>query len=387
MTTRDFRQFDTASFLRGHWQQAPLLIRNPWQGWVNPLAPDELAGLACEEDVESRLVRRTASGQWDLTNGPLSNAHFAETDGYPWTLLVQAVDHHIPAVAALLEAFRFIPNWRIDDVMVSYASDGGGVGPHYDQYDVFLVQGLGRRRWRVGQRCDERTALLPHEDLRLLADFHPVHDWVLEPGDILYLPPGFAHDGVAVGDDCMTYSIGFRAPSRAELVSGWADYVIDLLDDNDRYRDPGLNPAANPGEITPEAFDRLHHMVTEALANRESFARWVGSLVSAPKSDMIDWSPEEMVLPQAVRADLAAGGVLERNPASRFAFHRSGPETLTLFVDGTAYDCDGATALFAETLCRHASHAAEPEWGVADQTVQLICDLANKGSVAIVSDD
>ena len=379
--------FDTSAFLRDYWQKRPLFIRNPWRGWNNPLTPDELAGLACEHGVESRLVRQTAPRSWDLTDAPLSSADFAEEDTAPWTLLVQAVDHHIPEVAALLEQFRFIPNWRIDDVMVSYASDGGGVGPHFDQYDVFLVQGLGRRRWQVGARCDERTALLPHDSLRLLADFQPTDEWVLEPGDILYLPPGFAHDGVALGEDCMTYSIGFRAPSRAELVSGWADHVIDMLDEDDRYSDPDLTPAANPGEIAPQALDRLHHMVTEALADRDSFARWVGALVTAPKSDLIDWSPMESVTPQAVEADLAAGGILERNPACRFALIRSGSEHLTLFVDGDARDCGGAVARLAGQLCDHASLKVDPAWAGSPEIVGLICDLANSGSVAITPSD
>ncbi|OYX62050.1 MAG: cupin [Sphingomonadales bacterium 32-64-17] len=379
--------FDPATFLRDHWQKTPRLIRNPWPNWVNPLTPDELAGLACEDGVESRLVRRTAPRSWDLTDGPLSSAQFAEVGAVPWTLLVQAVDHHVPDVAALLEPFRFIPNWRIDDVMVSYASDGGGVGPHFDQYDVFLVQGLGRRRWQVGPPCDERTPLLPHDSLRLLADFQPSEEWVLEPGDILYLPPGFAHDGIALGDDCMTYSIGFRAPSRAELVTGWADYVIDLLDDDDRYSDPELEPVVNPGEIAQEALDKLHHMVTEALANRESFARWAGALVTTPKYDLIDWAPEDAATPQEIKDELVAGGILERNPASRFGFIRSGPEGLTLFVDGQAHDCNGAVALFAEQLCDQASLNIDTAWAGSPEIVALICELANSGSVAITSED
>ena len=378
--------FDAASFLRDHWQKTPLLIRNAFPDWANPLAPDELAGLACEEGVESRLVRRTGPKDWALTDGPLTEAHFAEADGAPWTLLVQAVDHHVPEVAALLEHFRFIPNWRIDDVMVSYASDGGGVGPHFDQYDVFLVQGLGRRRWQVGPRCDEQSPLLPHDGLRLLADFQPSEEWVLEPGDILYLPPGFAHDGVALGEDCMTYSVGFRAPSRAELVTGWADHVLDLLDDDDRYGDPDLVPAANPGEIGTAALDRLHRMVTEALADRDGFSRWLGALVTAPKNDLIDWSPEEASTLQEIAHELAAGAMIERNPASRFAFVRSGPQTVTLFVDGTAHECHGPAAQFAEHLCAEASFEVDTGWGQSPAIAQLICELANGGSVAITGE-
>lgn len=387
MTMPVFREFNPAAFLRDHWQQNPLLIRNPWLEWNNPLTPDELAGLACEPEVESRLVRHAAPDEWDLAHGPLSPDDFAQADGKPWTLLVQAVDHHVPDVAALLQPFRFIPNWRIDDVMVSYASDGGGVGPHYDQYDVFLVQGLGRRRWRVGPRCDETTALLPHNGLRLLADFQPTDEWVLEPGDMLYVPPGFAHDGIAVGDDCMTYSIGFRAPSRAELVSGWADHLLESLDDADRFADAGLRSPANPGELTPEALGELHRMVSDALADRNRFARWIGSFVTTPQSDRVDWAPEEAVSLESLQGEVAGGTELARNPASRFALVRSGPGSVTLFVDGEAYDCAGASADFAEQLCAHASFAANPEWARSREIVGLLCDLVNGGSVAFVAND
>ena len=165
-----FTHFDIDLFLRNHWQKAPLLIRNPWKDWRNPLEPDELAGLACEEGVESRLIM-AADDRLAMESGPLPETRFGDLGRDPWTLLVQAVDQHVPDVAALIAPFRFVPDWRIDDVMVSYASHGGGVGAHFDQYDVFLVQGLGRRRWRVGQRCDSATSLLPHDDLRLIADF------------------------------------------------------------------------------------------------------------------------------------------------------------------------------------------------------------------------
>ena len=228
-----FRNFDTATFLRDYWQQRPLLIRNPWNGWHNPLSPDELAGLACEESVEARLISQSGAAL-EAEHGPFPEERFARLGEQGWSLLVQAVDHHVPEVAELIAPFRFIPDWRIDDVMVSLASDGGGVGPHFDHYDVFLIQGLGRRRWQVGQLCDDATPLLPHDDLRLLADFRATEEWLLEPGDILYVPPRIAHNGVAVGTDCMTYSVGFRAPSRTELIGGWCDEVVAGLEDDDR---------------------------------------------------------------------------------------------------------------------------------------------------------
>lgn len=382
----DMPGLDVDAFLREHWQRQPLLIRNPWRGWRNPLEPDELAGLACESEVESRLVVRTEQG-WNLEHGPLSAERFGQLGESPWTLLVQAVDHHIPEVAALLEAFRFIPNWRVDDVMVSFADDRGGVGPHYDNYDVFLVQGLGRRRWQIGGPCDADTELLPHPDLRLLAQFEPAAEWVLEPGDMLYIPPGIAHNGVAVGDGCMTYSIGFRAPARGELVAGWAQSLLAELAESDRYCDPGLTRQDNPGEITPHALAQLHEMVAERLRDPEVFARWFGQYATAPKNPEIDWEPESSPDAGTVRDRLAQGMTLLRNPASRFAFIRSGPDALSLFVNGEAFECQGASIAFAERLCASDRFAVEPASTRSDALVELLVELLESGNLALATED
>ena len=383
-----FGDFDTARFLRETWQKRPLLIRDPWEAWTSPLDPDELAGLACEPEVESRLVSRPGPGRWELEHGPLDPDRFADLGECPWALLVQAVDHHVPAVAALIEPFRFIPDWRIDDVMVSYATDGGGVGPHFDHYDVFLVQGLGQRRWSIGPRCDESARLLPHDGLRLLADFVPVDEFVLEPGDILYVPPGFAHDGVAVGPDCMTYSIGFRAPSRGDLVSAWADHLLDTMQEDDRYTDPELAVGGNPGEISPGALARLHEMVTGALTDRTAFASWFGEYVTAPKNDRLDWAPEEPVsAADLVRPASGESLRLERNPASRFSFVRSGDQAVTLFVDGVSYALSGPGTDLAERMCADLCFSLEPEVAAAPGLADLIVDLVNRGSLALVDRD
>lgn len=380
-----FDRLDHAAFLREYWQKRPLLIRNPWQAWSNPLEPEELAGLACEEGIESRLIVQQAGGPV-LENGPFPETRFAGLGGAPWTLLVQAVDHHVPEVAALIEPFRFVPDWRIDDVMVSYASDGGGVGPHFDQYDVFLIQGLGRRRWRVGPRCDETTPLVAHPDLRLIADFAATEEWVLEPGDILYVPPGHAHDGVALGDDCMTYSVGFRAPSRAELVEGWCDHQVDALVEDDRYADPDLAAAPHPGEISAAALDRLQAMVLETLADRAAFARWFGGHATEPKYAELDWQPDSPVSEAEVRAALADAVPLLRNPASRFAFVREGRGQVLLFVDGESHPCRGSAAAFAEALC--AARSVPFAAGTEDaDTVALVASLINRGSLAFEDED
>ena len=382
-----FAQFDIAGFLRDHWQKRPLLIRNPWANWVNPLEPDELAGLACDEPgIESRIITRRSNGL-AMESGPFPESRFAQAETAPWTLLVQAVDHHVPEVAALIAPFRFVPDWRIDDVMVSYASDGGGVGPHFDQYDVFLVQGLGRRRWRVGPRCGADTPLLPHDDLRLIADFDATGDWVLEPGDILYVPPGFAHDGVAVGDDCMTYSVGFRAPSRGDLIDGWSAHLVDAAAEDDRYTDPDLAEQAHPGEITAAALSRLHAMATAAMADSAAFARWFGAYSSLPKYADADWRPEQPTSAQEVQASLKTGLSLLRNPASRFAFVRQEDAAVLLFADGQCFDCAGDAAVLAENLCAQAETAPPVQWAQSMPVVRLIAALINQGSVTFEDAD
>lgn len=378
----ELAQFDVEAFLREHWQKKPLLIRGAWTGWSNPLDPDELAGLACEDEVESRLVERVGE-RWSVEHGPFPESRFNALNDTNWTLLVQAVDQFVPAVAALIGPFRFIPDWRIDDVMVSLAATGGGVGPHFDQYDVFLVQGLGRRRWRIGGLCDADSPLLAHDDLRLLADFETVEEYVLEPCDILYVPPGIAHDGIAESDDCMTYSVGFRAPARSELVAHFCDHVLATLEDDDRYADPDLHAQANPGEITPAALARLQAMVTETLQDSEAFAHWFGTYVTSPKYPGLDWSPDTQMMPEVLRKRLATGEPLHRNAASRLSFIRRGADAVLLFVDGECYPCTGDAARFAEALCAHASLTVEPALLSCEAVVELIARLMAEGSVAL----
>jgi 50S ribosomal protein L16 3-hydroxylase len=379
-----FQGFDVAAFLQDYWQQKPLLIRSPWDVWSNPVEPDELAGLACEPLVESRIITRRELA-WELENGPVSETRFARTERDPWTLLVQSVDHHLASVAALLDPFRFVPNWRIDDVMVSYAVDGGGVGAHFDHYDVFLVQGLGRRRWEIGALCDEDTPLLPHDGLRLLADFQATEEWILEPGDILYIPPRIAHRGTAIGNDCMTYSVGFRAPSRGELIEAWADDIVQDLPDSDRYDDPRPARQDNPGEISPDAVARLQGMIADTLLDQSRFARWFGQYNTAPKNPEIDWRPEHPADVDEIRQHLSTGAPLIRNPASRFAFIRGEGSSVMLFADGQCFACTGEAAGFAQAICADARLALSPDSPAA--TLELVALLFNSGSVAFDWDE
>lgn len=381
-----FSDFDPATFLRDYWQKKPLLIRNPWAEWVNPMEPDDLAGLACEEGVESRLITQP-QGDWALEHGPLAEERFATLGSRNSTLLVQAVDHYVDEVAALIAPFRFIPNWRIDDVMVSYATDGGGVGPHFDQYDVFLVQGLGQRRWQIGEACAPDAELLPHDQLRLLANFQPTEEWVLSPGDILYVPPLVPHNGVAVGDDCMTYSIGFRAPSRSELIAAWCDDLLAEMPDDDHYTDPDLAQQDNPGEISADAITRLHSMITTQLLDRDSFGRWFGQYSSTPKYPEQEWQPEEAAIPGELRAAIAQGLTVRRNPASRFSYIAESSGAVSLFVDGAAYQCKDPIAALARALCALDQIEIDPSLADSDAAVELIANLHDTGSLAIDLED
>jgi 50S ribosomal protein L16 3-hydroxylase len=384
----DFQNFDIDQFLRAYWQKKPLLIRNAFRDWQNPLEPDELAGLACEEDIESRLICQTDAG-WAMEQGPLAEERLTGLNESHWTLLVQAVDHHVPAVADLIAPFRFIPNWRIDDVMVSLAADQGGVGPHFDQYDVFLIQGLGRRRWQIGAHCDADTLLLRHEDLKLLSEFEATEEWVLEPGDILYVPPGISHNGVAVGSDCMTYSVGFRAPSRGDLLGHYVDDVLDGIKDDELYRDPDLQAQANAGEILPGALDRLQQMMLESLSDPAHFARWFGTFNSTPKYPDMDWRPEIPVAPEEVREAIIAQTRLSRNPASRLAFIAGAKDidAVMLFADGVCFDCIDETAALAKDLCAADSVVLDVALAGSAAAIDLLTQLCNNGCIAFDSED
>ena len=384
----DFQNFDIDQFLQEYWQKKPLLIRNAFRDWQNPLEPDELAGLACEEEIESRLMCQTDAG-WAMEQGPLTEERLAGLNESHWTLLVQAVDHHVPAVADLIAPFRFIPNWRIDDVMVSLAADQGGVGSHFDQYDVFLIQGLGRRHWQIGAHCDADTLLLPHEDLKLLSQFQATEEWVLEPGDILYVPPGISHNGVAVGSDCMTYSVGFRAPSRGDLLGHYVDDVLDGIKDDELYRDPDLQAQANAGEILTGALDRLQQMILESLSDPAHFARWFGTFNSTPKYPDMDWRPEVPVAPEEVREAINAQTPLSRNPASRLAFIAGAKDTdaLMLFADGVCFDCIGETAALAKDLCAADSVVLDVALAGSAAAIDLLTQLCNNGCIAFDSED
>lgn len=269
-------------FLQQYWQKQPLVIRQAMPDFVSPITADELAGLSLEDDVESRIIIEDGKISWELRTGPFSEESFSQLPESKWTLLVQAVNHFSPDVQRLLSDFDFLPRWRLDDIMVSYAADGGSVGPHYDHYDVFLLQAEGKRRWKIGPEYNEHSSLLPHPSLKILSDFQTVEECVLEPGDMLYLPPGTGHHGVAEGE-CITISIGFRAPSHRDILMQFTDFVADRLAEHDRYSDPDLEYPKNPYFIDEIAIDRIQTVLQQYTKDRTLLHQWFGELMTQPK--------------------------------------------------------------------------------------------------------
>ena len=327
-----------ARFLRDYWQKRPLLVRNAFPGFEPPLSPDDLAGLACMEGVLARIVRHDSKqNRWDVANGPFDDNTFAKLPNSHWTLLVQDADKWDADTGALLDSFRFIPSWRVDDVMISYAADGGGVGAHVDQYDVFLLQGAGLRRWSIDTRPNPPTAFRPDVELKLLRTFSPTHTWTLDPGDMLYLPPGVPHDGVAVGG-CMTFSIGMRAPAAGELLFDFAAHVAEALPESRRFADPDLTPATAPGEIDDDALRRARRTLgpVATAIDDEAFADWFGAFITRYRAAQSAVPRKHPIDPAALAMRLP-GAVLERDPWSRFAWRRHGREA-RLYVAGNAFD-------------------------------------------------
>ncbi len=366
-------------FLRDYWQKKPLLIRQAIPNFESPLSPDELAGLALEEQVESRMVIEHGERPWELRRGPFAEDAFQNLPERDWTLLVQAVDQFVPEVAELREHFHFLPSWRIDDVMISYAAPGGGVGPHFDNYDVFLLQAQGQRRWKIGQMCDSDSSMLDHADLRILADFDETDDWVLEPGDMLYLPPRLAHFGTAV-DECMTYSVGFRAPSAAEVLTHFTDFLAQFLPDEDRYGDADIAPVSDPHQIQMDALQRLKSLLDEHMGDERLLLTWFGQFMTEPRYPELV-AGEELSERDFLQA-LEDGAVLIRNPSARMAWSQV-DIGLLLFASGQSRLLPEHLLELLKLVCAcdalHQENLAQ--WLADDDGRNLLWELVKQGSL------
>jgi len=324
-----------SQFMRRHWQKKPLLVRQALPGVVPPLARAQLFALAADDAVESRLVVQRGGG-WSLRHGPLPRRALPPLVQPGWSLLVQGLDLHVQAAHELLSRFRFVPDARLDDLMLSYASDGGGVGPHLDSYDVFLIQVHGRRRWRIGRATDR--AIVDGLPLKILRHFEPEHDWLLEPGDMLYLPPLWAHDGVAVGE-CMTASVGFRAPGPAELARELLSRLAQDIEPADRerlYRDAGQPATSAPGEIPLELQAFAAQALQAALRDPLALQRVLGEWLTEPKARVWFDPP--------ARPDLRRAG-LELDRRTRMMYDDG-----HVFINGEAFRAAGLDARLLRRL-------------------------------------
>ncbi|MGB9109751.1 MAG: cupin domain-containing protein [Telluria sp.] len=314
-----------AQFLRDYWHKKPLLIRQAIPNFKPLLKFDKLAALATLNHVESRLVTQ-ADGEWEMHHGPLTALPPRTQPG--WTMLVQGANLHEPKLDELLRDFRFVPDARLDDLMVSYATDGGGVGPHFDSYDVFLLQAQGKRRWRIGAQQD--LSLVDGLPLKILANFAPEEEFVLEPGDMLYLPPHYAHDGVAEGE-CMTYSIGFRSPSFQELGEAFLQFMADTIDLPGRYADPQLQPARNPAEIPKDMLSRVTEELNKVRWDEEDVTIFMGEHLSEPKHNVF-FTPVAKPLPVGRFMEQAAKRGLKLSPKTLMLYRGK-----HVFINGESF--------------------------------------------------
>jgi 50S ribosomal protein L16 3-hydroxylase len=365
-------------FLAEYWQKKPLLIKNAIQNFKGLLSPNDLAGLACDENVQSRIVEEI-SGKWYARQGPFDDADFANLPENPspdhrWTLLVQSLNHHLPEAAALLQKFNFIPHARLDDLMVSYAPDGGGVGPHFDSYDVFLLQGQGKRLWRISEQTD--LDLIEGAPLRILKNFETAQEWLVEAGDMLYLPPHLAHWGIAVSEgkeDCMTYSIGFRAPKNQELATEFLGFMQDQLNQEKLtlsgiYQDADLSLQIHAAEIGRSMIGKVSEILQKIQWSDADVAEFLGTYLSDPKAEVV-FEANKKISIRVFTEKLAKQG-LSLDLKTQMLFFGD-----TFFINGETATLSGASAntlkIFADNrqlnISDLISSASEPTYATLIQ--------------------
>jgi len=378
-------QFDVEQFLATSWQREPRLLPKFIEDFVDPVSADDLAGLACEIEVESRLVHGTEPSELRLEHGPFPEQQLQTLNERGWTLLVQAVDQWDEGVADLLHYFEFLPAWLIDDVMVSFATPGGGVGPHYDNYDVFLLQGSGNRKWQVGARyLDTSTGsavgdpgeLVDQDGLKLLADFTTLQTFELSAGDALYIPARFAHWGIAHSNS-LCYSIGLRHPSAAEMLEGFSQAIIDKTGPEIRFHEVSQK-ITNPAEIRPGDVAAGYQQIARLLDSPTTFQNYFGCAVTEPKYPELISRPQPPVTPD----DIPASTSWEINPASRVAFLRTATG-VQLFADASLFELPETFVAIVESLCAQRIIPVSEHERILQTEAgpQLLVELINQGTL------
>jgi len=367
-------------FMSEYWQKKPLLIRQAFPNFKSPITADELAGLACDEDVNSRIVmEKDGEHPWFPIFGPMDDEIYSSMPETHWSLIVNDLEKYLPELSWIIDRFRFVPEWRLDDLMVSYAADQGSVGPHIDLYDVFILQGQGQRRWHISTKPSTEGNQIKETPLRIQKDFQAEEEWIVEPGDMLYLPPGVSHHGVSLGES-LSYSIGFRATSHADIVNEFIGYITQNLSPKLAYQDPDQTVQEYSNEIKPDALKRVTEIFKEYLKpDHPELQRWFGRFVSDTKADVMT-EPEEEINSIEELKQLSKTGKLNRHPASRFAFTQNANNTL-LFIDGEDYEVDTE---FSKALCAQRQLKIDEITDIASQNeLSLMVELYNQGKIYI----
>lgn len=340
-------------FLKDYWQKKPLLIKNAFPNFVSPIAAEELAGLSLEEEVESRIVIQHSEEDYELKRGPFNEDTYAQLPEQNWTLLIQGMDRLIPEVGALLEDFDFIPQWRLDDIMISYATTGGNVGPHFDHYDVFLLQAAGKRNWQLSSQDCTESNYIEGVDLRLMKRFVVEDDYICEPGDLLYVPPKWGHHGIGLTDDCMTWSIGYRTYKGLELWDSFGDYLAENNAFQTLYQDPSWQDS-EAGEITEGSWQQAKALLASALEDDDAIKRWFGRFATQLDQGASQQLPEPLTqeeqsdIETLVSALKDAEGML-RDPVCRFAYLQT-EEGVSFYINSALWQDFGAQPDFLRLL-------------------------------------
>lgn len=322
------------TFLNEYWQQKPLLIRQAFDGSPVDINPEELAGIACDTDAPSRIVIEQGAEPWESLFGPFDNETFSNLPESHWTLLVNDLERYIPELRQIIKKFRFIPDWRLDDLMLSYAVEQGSVGPHTDAYDVFLIQTSGERKWRIDSKENYHKETLKDCSLSILKQFNSDNDWILKPGDMLYLPPNMPHHGISQDNNCMTLSIGFRAPSQRELIYHWVDSIGDNPEFNQRYRDKKRQFQQNSSEITSNDIESLSNIIQEGInAKKDTISLWLGKYLTETKGDATGSEENKEDIPQKNKSSSLN---YHRNSWLRLAYIKD-KDKIHFFADGNHY--------------------------------------------------
>ncbi|MBJ7536682.1 cupin domain-containing protein [Marinomonas transparens] len=340
------------TFLDEYWQKKPLVIRAGLTDFEVPLEADELAGMAMEEEVESRIVIENGQTPWQMQQGPFDENTFASLPEKEWTLLVQAVDHWVPEVQALKEQFQFLPSWRLDDVMISYATEGGSVGPHYDQYDVFLIQVAGKRRWQALAPHEYQDSAIANVALHILDNFNinPEMDWELEAGDILYLPPNFAHNGRSMDDECMTYSIGFRAPSLQDALTGLRDKLCESINVKDRFAAPETGKREHNAQIHSDDITYLQTELARLMNQPNLLANWLGETMSESKYPEYLAPLNSKELDEAFQNAMQGQTFIRPGDARICYYHATNQNIISVFCNGKSLEINAELAHFIQAI-------------------------------------